>query len=397
MNRNEIRILIVEDEEIIRMMFRQSFESWGYQVDCAENGKEALEKCQKDEFHIVVTDLNMPVMDGMELLKKIKSRWPYIEVIVITGFATIESAIEAMKLGAHDFILKPVNFEHVQFTINKCYQRIRAQAENTELRELNRQLSLLNEMKDKFIYITNHEIRTPLTIFKGYLEILDSMLQDADPELREILEVLQSTADELNEIVDKMQELEALEKAQNSKKEEIVDLKKLISRVYKEMVKLFNSRNIVLKVYIDKNPLLFKGDYRQLLLVFRELLQNALKFTPDGGKVIARLELKNNEIFYSVKDNGVGIPFDKQNMIFEKFYEIQDVINHRTSKQDFMGGGMGIGLTLVKEIVESMRGKVLLDSEPGKGSTFTVVLPIMEIKPKGARDVSTSQSYSFHE
>ncbi len=397
MNRNEIRILVVEDEEIIRMMFRQSFESWGYQVDCAENGKEALEKCQKEEFHIVVTDLNMPVMDGMELLKKIKSRWPYIEVIVITGFATIESAIEAMKLGAHDFILKPVNFEHVQFTINKCYQRIRAQAENTELRELNRQLSLLNEMKDKFIYITNHEIRTPLTIFKGYLEILDSMLQDADPELREILEVLQSTADELNEIVDKMQELEALEKAQNSKKEEIVDLKKLISRVYKEMVKLFNSRNIVLKVYIDKNPLLYKGDYRQLLLVFRELLQNALKFTPDGGKVIARLELKNNEIFYSVKDNGVGIPFDKQNMIFEKFYEIQDVINHRTSKQDFMGGGMGIGLTLVKEIVESMRGKVLLDSEPGKGSTFTVVLPIMEIKPKGARDVSASQSYSFHE
>ncbi len=397
MKRNEIKILVVEDEEIIRLMFKQSFESWGYQVDCAENGKEALEKCQKEEFHIVVTDLNMPIMDGMELLKKLKTRWPYIEVIVITGFATIESAIEAMKLGAHDFILKPVNFEHVQFTINKCYQKIRAQAENTELRELNRQLSALNEMKDKFIYITNHEIRTPLTIFKGYLEILESMLSDSDEEMREIVQILQSTADELNEIVEKMQVLESLENAHKPKKTEIIDLKKLITQVYKELVKLFNSRNIDLKIFIDKKPLIYKGDYRQLRLVFRELLQNALKFTPDGGKVRARLELKNNEIVYTVQDSGVGIPFEKQHMIFEKFYEIQDVINHRTSKQDFMGGGMGIGLSLVKEIVEAMKGKILLESDPGKGSKFTITLPLPETKFRGENDVPTSQSLTFRE
>jgi signal transduction histidine kinase len=167
--------------------------------------------------------------------------------------------------------------------------------------------------------------------------------------------------------------------------------------VYKELVKLFNSRNIDLKIFIDKKPLIYKGDYRQLRLVFRELLQNALKFTPDGGKVRARLELKNNEIVYTVQDTGVGIPFEKQHMIFEKFYEIQDVINHRSSKQDFMGGGMGIGLSLVKEIVEAMKGKILLESDPGNGSKFTSTLPLPQTKLKGENDVSTSPSLSFSE
>ena len=161
MRRDEVKILVVEDEEIIRLMFQQTFESWGFQVDVAENGKDALDRCHRENYHIVVTDLNMPMMDGLELLKRIKIKWPNIEVIVITGYATIESAIDAMKHGAYDFILKPVNFDHVQFTMNKCYSKIRFEAENQELRQANSQLTELNEMKDKFLYITNHEIRTP--------------------------------------------------------------------------------------------------------------------------------------------------------------------------------------------------------------------------------------------
>ncbi len=378
MEKNEIRILVVEDEEIIRTMFQQSFENWGFQVESAENGKDAYEKCLENSYHIVVTDLNMPVMDGMDLLKRIKTKWPFIEVVVITGFATIESAIDAMKAGAFDFILKPVNFDHVQFTINKCYQKISRQAENTELRELNAQLTELNEMKDKFLYITNHEMRTPLTIIKGYLDILHSLVPRKNPDVDEVIDILQNTTSELNDIVDRMHLLQGLDNGDTPVKYQTVDLKQIMSLVYKELVGLYKSRNIDVKVFLDKKPLLMEGDLRQLRLILRELLQNALKFTRDDGKVRAHLEAKDGEIRYTVKDDGVGIPAEKQELIFERFYEIQDVINHRTSNKEFMGGGMGIGLSLVKDIVKSMKGEILLESEENKGSRFKIILPISQ-------------------
>lgn len=375
MRRDEVKILVVEDEEIIRLMFQQSFRSWDFKVDVAENGKEALEKCQQDFYHIVVTDLNMPVMDGMELLKRIKSKWPHQEVIVITGYATIESAIEAMKLGAYDFILKPVNFDHVQFTMNKCFTKIRAESENEELRKTNLQLQELNEMKDKFLYITNHEIRTPLTIIKGYIDVLNNLITKPSEEVSETLEILDNTTNELNDLVDRMHLLESFEDGHILIQNESIDLKKLLAKVYRELAALFKSRNIELKVIVDKKPLSMFGDYRQVQLIMRELLQNALKFTPDRGQVLVRLELKNDNIYYSVKDNGVGIPFEKQKVIFDRFYEIQDVVNHKTSKSEFMGGGLGIGLSMVKEIVNAMHGEIELISEPNQGSLFKTILP----------------------
>lgn len=378
MRRDEVTILVVEDEEIIRLMFQQTFESWGFKVDVAENGKDALEMCHQKKYQIVVTDLNMPVMDGMELLKRLKSKWPNIEVIVITGYATIESAIEAMKLGAYDFILKPVNFDHVQFTMNKCYSKIRAEAENQELRQANMQLLELNEMKDKFLYITNHEIRTPLTIIKGYIDVLKNLVQNPDEELSETMEILDETTEELNELVDRMHLLEALEHGKIMAKNELVDLKIVLTKVYREVAKLFKQRQIELKVVVDKKPLFIRGDYRQIQLVMRELLQNALKFTPDRGNVMVRLELRNDKVYYSVKDSGIGIPFDKQKVIFDRFYEIQEVVNHKTSKDEFMGGGLGIGLSMVKEIINTMNGDIELISEPRQGSLFKIILPITQ-------------------
>lgn len=378
MRRDEVTILLVEDEEIIRLMFQQTFESWGFKVDVAENGKDALEMCHQKKYQIVVTDLNMPVMDGMELLKRLKSKWPNIEVMVITGYATIESAIEAMKLGAYDFILKPVNFDHVQFTMNKCYSKIRAEAENQELRQANMQLLELNEMKDKFLYITNHEIRTPLTIIKGYIDVLKNLVQNPDEELSETMEILDETTEELNELVDRMHLLEALEHGKIMAKNELVDLKIVLTKVYREVAKLFKQRQIELKVVVDKKPLFIRGDYRQIQLVMRELLQNALKFTPDRGNVMVRLELRNDKVYYSVKDSGIGIPFDKQKVIFDRFYEIQEVVNHKTSKDEFMGGGLGIGLSMVKEIINTMNGDIELISEPRQGSLFKIILPITQ-------------------
>jgi signal transduction histidine kinase len=212
--------------------------------------------------------------------------------------------------------------------------------------------------------------------------VMRSLIVNPNPEVAETLSILEDTTAELNELVDRMHLLRSLELGEIQKNYDTLDLKEILSKVYRELANLFKVRNIELKVAVDKKPLFITGDYRQIRLTMRELLHNALKFTPDNGKVLVKLELKSDQVQYTVKDTGVGIPFDKQKLIFDRFYEIQDVVNHRSSKRDFMGGGLGIGLSMVKEIVESMKGKVELISEPGQGSLFKVILPYSQPKTK---------------
>ena len=167
------KILVIEDEEDVRESYLDMFEFFGYEVDSAPNGREGVVKVTNNDYEIVITDLNMPEMDGIEVLKMVKKNKPYIEVIVITGYATLENAIKAMKIGAYDYFTKPIDLELVKIVLSKCIQSIKARKENEELKTLNQKLTELNELKDKFITVTNHELRTPLTVLKGYLDLID--------------------------------------------------------------------------------------------------------------------------------------------------------------------------------------------------------------------------------
>lgn len=386
MDNKDIKILVVDDEEIIRRLFTDALKGWGYQVDMASDGKEAIECCARSDYHIVLTDLNMPNLDGISLINRIKSRWPLMEIIVITGYGTIETAIDAMKLGAIDFILKPVNFDHVRFIIKKCAQKIKANNENQELREMNTQLRELNEMKDKFLSITNHEIRTPLTIIRGYLEILDTVAMEIDEESQEILDIIKRTTLELSETVDRMHTLSKIDHLKWTEIGSAVDICKLVKEIYSEMERLFHHRAIEFYAEHPDKPLLVRGTKDGLRLLLRELLQNALKFTPDNGKVTVKVISDLREVIIEVKDTGIGIAYEKQDLIFTDFYEVQDSINHKSSQAEFMGGGMGIGLTLVKDIVITLRGRIIVDSEPNVGSTFKIYLPKLAKKAEAPVD-----------
>lgn len=297
-----------------------------------------------------------------------------IEVIVVSGYGTIETAIKAMKHGASDFILKPVNFDQVRFTIKKCYQKILAEHENKELREANAQLRELNGLKNKFLAITNHEIRTPLTIIKGYLEILTLVLESDDQEVNETLEILQRTAGELNETVDRMHALTRANRTVCQKQKGQFDLAASIRKTCENMRGLFKHRAIEFAVDIPQTPVMIVGCVNNVRIIIQELLQNALKFTPDNGKVSVVIAEIEDKVCVCVKDTGIGIPYEAQELIFTEFYEVQDSINHKTSKAEFMGGGMGIGLSLVKEMVTTMHGRIELDSTPGVGSSFKIYL-----------------------
>ena len=371
------KILLIEDEPEVRESYIDMLSMLGCEVDAADNGASGLDKLDNASYDIVITDLNMPVMNGLETLRQIKKKEIDTEVIVVTGFATIENAIGAMKQGAFDYITKPVSIEHVKIVLSKCLQKIQARRENKQLKTMNAQLSELNELKDKFITITNHELRTPLAVLKGYLDLLDMEMEEINnDDANDYLGIIGKTVDEMVEMIDNLHNLSNLSKSRNKPDYEQIDINELIEEIFDEAHALFKKRNVNLNLIKSKEELNVLADRRELKRAIRELLQNALKFTNAEGHVTisAKNVSINKQVFIEVSDTGIGIPSDKLDLIFEPFYEVQDVMHHSTSKTGFMGSGIGVGLSLSKEIIESFGGEIVVESNPGQGSIFTIIL-----------------------
>ncbi len=377
-----LNILLIEDELEVRESYVDMFGFISLEVDTAENGKQGLEKLETKHYDIIVTDLNMPEIDGLETMRRVKKKDPEIEVIVITGFATIENAVGAMKQGAFDYITKPVSLEHVKIVMNKCIQKIMARKENQTLRDTNSQLRELNELKDKFITITNHELRTPLAVLRGYFDLIEMELEESENnDLNEYASIINHTITEMMDMIESMHDLSSFKKYVSKLDRAIVNINDIVNEVTKEVRVLFENRDIQFDIQTDEKPISAFVDKKMIFKAVRELVQNALKYTNKGGEV--RISSQSiparNQIYISVKDTGIGIPLDKQELIFEPFYEVQDVLHHSTSKTDFMGGGIGVGLSLTKEIIESNGGELVVESQPEKGSIFTIILPLAEI------------------
>jgi len=374
---NNVNILLIEDEEDIRESYVDMLSFLSLTADTACNGLEGLKKLEHQHYDIVITDLNMPEIDGMETLRRIKKKNSEIEVIVITGFATIENAISAMKQGAFDYITKPVSLEHVKIVLNKCIQKILANRENKELRVSNTQLIELNDLKNKFITITNHELRTPLAVLRGYFDLLEMEIDTgASEELNEYYSIINNTLNEMMTMIDNMHDLSSLKNFVSTQQKNLFDINDLLNDVHRENRIFFEKRNLALLNNTDSTPLYVRVDRKMLHKAVRELVQNALKYTKEGTVTLSAKDVENrNQVFITVTDTGIGIPPDKLDLIFEPFYEVQDVLHHSTSRTDFMGGGIGVGLSLVNEIIEFNEGEIAVESVHGEGSTFTIILP----------------------
>ncbi|MFQ5648539.1 MAG: response regulator [bacterium] len=372
-------ILIVDDEEVIRDICARSLESRGYQVELAENGLKAQERLREKAIDVVFTDFRMPLMDGIELLGAIKRDYPHVEVVIMTAFATIESAIYAMKNGAYDFILKPVKPELIRVVAEKCFERIQLSEENKALRLANQKLVDLQNMKNKFIAVTSHELRTPVSHLKGFIGILtdDSIRSQLSArEEAQCKQVIMEAISDLEEMVMEMHNLIDLEDGKLMLRSESVDIN-LLSR---NCVSAYNlsakKRHHVLDLTACEQGLMVFVDRSQIKGVINELIQNAIKFTPDRGKINVTTRKEGDYAVISVKDNGIGIEESEQGKIFEKFYEIQDSNYHSSSKEKFLGGGLGLGLPMVRAIVEAHGGSVRVNSKKGSGSEFMVYLPL---------------------
>jgi len=376
------RILIVDDEEVVRNICERSLSSHGYNVTCAENAIKALNRLSREQFDVVFSDLKMPVMTGLELLRAIKRDYPHIEVIIMTGYATIESSIHAMKNGAYDFILKPVKPDGIRFAAAKCFEKIKLSNENSALKNANQKLADVKDMKDKFIAITSHELRTPVSHLKGYLGILNDPYfhELGEEEKKQCMNVIFDAVEELEDIVSVMHGIRSLEDSGLKPRRENCDLAKLTRQVVASYNIIAHSRG---RQSLQCNELDHSiqvcVNVRQIKGIMGELIRNAIKFTPDGGKIQIKLIRENQYCVLFVSDTGIGIDIAEQGKIFETFYEVQNSEHHSSSHSGFMGGGLGLGLNYVRSVVETHGGGVKVKSEKGKGSEFSVYLPLSEL------------------
>ena len=241
------------------------------------------------------------------------------------------------------------------------------------------QLQQVNDLKDKFITITNHELRTPLAVLKGYFELVDLSIEEKTPELKEYLGIIASTLHEMIELIERMHNLSDAENAFSPVQVENFNLNDAVMSVSNEMKILYQQREIEFGAFTNSREIMINADKNAIHRAIRELLQNALKFTNKGGKVSLKVkrEAADQKVYISITDTGIGIPSDKLQYIFEPFYEVQDVMHHSSSQTEFMGGGIGVGLSLVREIMHACNGEIDVQSQQGRGSTFTLIIPLV--------------------
>lgn len=352
-------ILIIDDDESMCDACVQTYVKSGYIVDIAGDGVSGMQKVKDINPDLVLVDLKMPGISGMVVLEEIKKIDPEIVTIVITGYASIDSAIESMKKGAYDFLPKPFTPEELRLITKRALEKRRLTIES------NRLLLEKNEMREGFISMVSHQLRTPLVAVQQYFEvILGGMAGEVTNEQREMLERSRIRIDQLIYLIKDWLNLSKIDANRIVKKMASVNITSIFTNIFYLMQTIAKEKNITLKIDIPENLPTISADEETLEQAFLNLVDNGIKYGNYGGSLFVGAKEKNGYIEVSISDNGIGIPEDKLPFIFEQFYQVE-----------FKSDSTGLGLSIVKRIMDAHSATIKVTSKPEKGSTFTVLLP----------------------
>jgi signal transduction histidine kinase len=377
------RILVVEDDAGSRLTLCGILEDAGYEVTGVEKGTEALEVIKDGNFNVIITDIKLPDVGGMSVLELAKEINPDVAVVIMTGYASVETAVNAVNEGAYAYFVKPVNMDEMKTAIVNALRQQKLSRENKRLVddlqrsnkllfEANRQLRAATEAKSIFLAHMSHELRTPLNAVIGFSDLLiGGIAGKINNKQRQCLEDILSSGKHLLSLINDILDLSKVEAGKIDIRPESLRLADVVDDAVTTVKTMIDESKHKLAVSIAEDLPPVYGDRNRLKQILLNLLSNAIKFTPDGGKLYLETSREDDFCKVSMVDNGIGIRKEDQTCIFEPFTQLDTQPGER--KQ-----GTGLGLALTKQLVELLGGKIWVESEYGKGSQFSFTIPLAE-------------------
>ncbi|HEX8843346.1 MAG TPA: response regulator [Pyrinomonadaceae bacterium] len=384
------RVLVVDDEESLRITTAAILEQEGYRVDTASSGLEAVQYIEREEFDLVLTDLHMEGGDGLSVLTEMRQRAPLTISVVLTGFASVESAIAALQQGAYDYLVKPCDIDEMKHTIrrgvehrrlmlaeqearlgleqlNRDLER-RVEERTAELQRLNEELAEANRAKDIFLATLSHELRTPLTPVLGWVNLLRNGNLDSDG-VGQALDAIERNARLQSRLIDDLLDVSRIATGKLRFEPRPTDFNAVVEAAVETVRSSAGVRRVELKVELSNEPLVVMGEPVRLQQIVWNLLSNAIKFTEAGGRVSVKTQSADTEAAVVVEDTGIGITPEFLPHVFDRFRQADGSPTRRH-------GGLGLGLAIVHALAKMHQGRVEAESEGvGQGARFTFALP----------------------
>lgn len=358
-----ITVLVVDDEQTIRDLCGHALKE--YRVLQAGSLQQALGLYQEEQIDLVLTDVMMPGGSGIELLKQVKSIDPGAAVIVMTGFGDKDIILNALKEDADDFINKPLQLLQLRTAVQKVLGK---KALKEEIATLKR----LDSLKGSFLSLISHKLRTPLTSLTLGLEELQRYAAQFAPEAacHERLDSMQEDLQFLSRLVTSLLRFNQVMTQAGSCYACSCDLGELVRTAAMTAAQTANRPAVSLEISAD-SVAGFKCDCERLQFAIQQVIDNAFKFTDDGGRVTVALAQHQDGLLIEVQDTGCGIPPEEMPKIFERFYQVDPDATGQVP-------GFGLGLFCAREIVRQHGGTIAISSQPGQGTTVSITLKIAQ-------------------
>ncbi len=363
-----LRILIADsDERFVELLTERLKrpEKFNSVVESCANGSELFARIYKQTYDLIFMDTDLPGLDGLEILKRLGQTTLPLPIIMMTHKENVRIAVEAMKRGVLDYIMKD---DLKKVDLGRVVPRL---ISSFRLRQENEELKHINQMKDDFLATISHELRTPLTSILGLCEVLLTgrlgALQDTQANsLRKIL----GQSHNLIRLINQLLDIRTLMQNDGNMEMTRISFGEIVQRCTDAVKAGFEKKGVTLSLKFDHDPLVIEGHGENLGKVVEHIMTNALKFTPAGGTVtVETRKMDTGHIQFRVSDTGQGIPAESLPHVFQKFFHVDQTLTRPY-------GGMGLGLAFCKEVVESHGGRIWVESKGvGQGAVVNTILP----------------------
>jgi signal transduction histidine kinase len=366
------KILIIDDEPTICQSCAQVLCGDGYTVDSGRTGAEGLDKYNTSLFDVVFLDLKMPGLSGMEVLERLRSADENVVTVVITGYATVESAVESIKRGAFDFLPKPFTPDELRIIAGRASKHRKLILEAANLRREK------EKMRERFISMVSHQLKVPLVAVQQYFEvILGGMTGEINEKQKHMLMRSQCRIGELLKLIDKWLSFSRIDREMLVREYIDFDIVEVITNICTFLEPLADEKSIKISIEGD-DTCRVRAHQEFIHEALTNLISNSINYNKKGGSVIVCVSRLPQAVRVEIKDTGIGIEKDALPHIFDEFYR---------SQRAKVTLGSGLGLSIVKRIIEAHTGTITVASVIDVGSTFVVELPAQaardKVMPKG--------------